>query len=146
MADREILLEIESRVENVPLVGLAADRVGRFFGMKDSQARAWQLAVVEAVNNVIEHSYGYESNHRVRIRLQAIAQRMCCEVSDTGKPIPEEVLSRLRADGSGLPAAEDLAESGYGMQLIATLADELDYTSRPGCNTLRIAFSIAASD
>jgi len=146
MPERELLMEIASRVENAALVGLAADRIGRFFGMSERTANAWQLIVVEAVNNVIEHSFSYETQHRVRVRLRLADEHMVCEIRDRGKPIPKQVLCKLKSDVSGLPAAEDLAESGYGLQLIATLADRFDYQSQAGTNTLRIEIRIAARD
>jgi len=135
-AERKIRLLIESRLEDVPLVGLAIRGL-----LKDAVADAVllyqiEVAVVEAVNNVIKHAYGLEADHDVEITVSLRPDFVLFMICDTGEtktcfdPVGFQFDPR---DIAHLP------ENGMGIPLMKNIMDEVSYGRRDekNCLTLR---------
>lgn len=132
-------LEIDSRLENVSLLGSAV-RGALATVLPDDQLFHWELCVVEAASNCVSHAYAGEAGHRVRVEVTIRPDRVEVRVVDSGRPAPVD-----RRAG-GLPAfdANDLstlAESGRGMFLIDSLVDSMTFDSAAGRNTLTLVKS-----
>lgn len=83
-----------------------------------------QLAVVEAVSNILEHSYGEDRAGDVRIeaRMETGGLRFC--LTDFGRSFnPDEV---------DPPALDGSKSSGFGIFLMQEIMDEVRYESIPG--------------
>lgn len=79
-----------------------------------------ELALGEALNNVIEHAYGGRGGW-VQVTLRAEGNELCLVVRDRGRPFRPPA-----------PPVDphDLRERGYGLLLIHRLASEVEW--RPG--------------
>jgi len=90
-----------------------------------------QLAVDEAVDNVITHAYKGDPAGRVRLTFELWPDRLVIQVRDWG----------LGFDPSAIPAPdfERFGGSGYGVYLIRQLMDSVTYepeTAEGNCVTL----------
>jgi serine/threonine-protein kinase RsbW len=98
-----------------------------------------ELALVEALTNVIRHGYGPEGGP-VRVEASALPPLVTLRISDWGRPIPGEALagaglSRFDFDPDDLA---ELPEGGMGLSLITVLMDDVAYRSDQGQNTLTL--------
>src|SRR3712207_2038365 len=79
-----------------------------------------EVAVSEAVTNVVVHAYLGEQPGEVRVRLELLRDEVALVVED---------------DGRGMMPRTDSPGLGLGLPLIATLADRFDAESVPGGGT-----------
>lgn len=94
-----------------------------------------EIAVVEALNNVVLHGYkGREGTIAAALVIRDAA--VSVEIRDRGQPVPEGALAAVRS----LDDLDPLAESGRGLGLIVGLSDRLDYASGPDGNRLTLEF------
>lgn len=133
-------LKLASRPEDVPLAGTAVSAIGRLVGLSDAAAQDLELAVCEAINNVIEHAYRGSPDRPVELHLSADAAMVVVEVRDQGiAATPERLLvpdlDSLDVDPSDILA---IAESGRGIPLMHLLLDELSYETADGWNRLTL--------
>lgn len=89
------------------------------------------LAVTEAVSNVIRHAYGEDSRHQVSIRAGLEQGRFVICILDTGPPF---------AGAADCPDLDSPQQGGYGLHLISAVMDEATWSRLPdGRNELRLA-------
>lgn len=95
----------------------------------DSDSAAWELALVEAANNAVEHAVGPARDKPVRIEILLGDFHVEARVFDNtpGFDFPSEV---------DLPDAE--AEGGRGIFLIKSLTESSEYLRSPTGNILRL--------
>ena len=98
-----------------------------------------ELALVEAVTNVVRHGYGPEGGP-IRIEGSHVPDGLVLRIFDWGRPIPGEALAgagarRFDFDPDDLEA---LPAGGMGLSLIAMLMDEVSYRCDAGQNMLRL--------
>jgi serine/threonine-protein kinase RsbW len=98
-----------------------------------------ELALTEAVTNVIRHGYGPEGGP-VRVEAEVLGDQMQLCIFDWGRPIPGEALAgagarRFDFDPDDLDA---LPAGGMGLSLIAMLMDEVSYRTDLGQNRLTL--------
>ena len=100
-------------------------------GASDEVAQAVELAVSEAVTNVVIHAYVGQEPGPVRLRCRGDRERLIVEVSD---------------EGVGIAARRDSPGVGHGLALVGALADTLEVGPRsdgPG-TTVTMSFAGAA--
>lgn len=98
-----------------------------------------QIAVAEAVNNLVEHG-ARTSDDRIRVTGQFRPARcVSIEICDSGHGLPDGVLPAGRCAPRGRSAA-DLPEGGYGWHLIRELTARIRYRRSGNCNTLTLDF------
>jgi serine/threonine-protein kinase RsbW len=132
---REIEIAIDSRLENVSLVGLAVHRIGEAAGLPSAESHHLELCTVEAVSNAIRHAYGGEQGHTVSVRLRLEPDRIEVRVRDEGRPLPEERRTPRRPDYD--PGnLESIPEGGWGLFLIHQMMDRVEYATDGGANVL----------
>ena len=90
-----------------------------------------QLALVEAVNNVIEHAYTMAPNQPIAISGECTKGTLRFQLRDRGRPMPLPL-------PSGVPAAPD-ASGGRGWQIIRAGFTEVSYARRDGVNLLTLS-------
>jgi anti-sigma regulatory factor (Ser/Thr protein kinase) len=99
-------------------VATARHALAEFIGGQRVDRAAVEVAVSEAVSNVVLHAYrDGDAPGRVRIRANLEGEVLRVEVADRGRGM------RPRADSPGL---------GLGLPLIAQLATHVDITSEHG--------------
>ncbi len=141
--DLSVVSTIRFRVENSPL---GARETMRSFVQQlrlqacdiDAVGRV-EIAVTEALNNVIEHACAHMPDGEIRLwsRLHRTDLVVC--LRDNGRPFPNLTLP------AGQPVSvdvhiSDLPEGGFGWNLIRTLVKDLRYRRRGelNCLTMRI--------
>ncbi len=101
-----------------------------------------QIALSEAVNNVVEHAYPGQSTGNVSIRCNLSHEELCIRISDAGPPFPNGQLPEgAPRDLSG--PLESLPEGGFGWFLIRELTNRLYYERHEGSNQLSLCFEMA---
>ena len=132
---------------DVAEVGRTAEYVNALLlDVLDEEGRfAVELALVEALNNVVLHGYRGDDGF-IDVYVGLSQDEVAIEVVDTGRPIPSEALAR--AGDTGLDAADDpldSAESGRGLALIMMNMDSVSYRADEGGNRLTLTRRIHPS-
>ncbi|MFO7802802.1 MAG: ATP-binding protein [Desulfovermiculus sp.] len=124
----QITLRIDSNLQCVRLVGLAVRGICSDLGLGQERAFCIELAVCEAVNNVIEHAYAGRSGHQVWVVVFTAPKHLTIEVKDTGMsfdisshvpPVPEQ---------NPISCAQDLPYRGRGLGIISSIMDTWAYS------------------
>jgi len=125
-------LIIDSRLEDVFLVGLAVRGICRQVIEEKEVPGHLELCVVEAVNNAIKHAYGGLPGNEVRISVTLFPDRVVLTVSDQGKKMAatNHFSDREPQQSDAMP------ESGMGLFIIHRAADQVEYSSKDGWNTM----------
>lgn len=138
---RTVTLRFDSRLENVELVARALRGMCGAAGVEARECARVELAVAEAVNNVIRHAYHRAPGHPVEIVFTLDDARFTIEVSDEGAPMPPRRTPVLDFDPADL---EHLPEGGMGLYIIHSVMDQVEYRSRGGRNSLVMTRRLAA--
>jgi serine/threonine-protein kinase RsbW len=137
MRPRAIELRIDSRLEDVSLLGIATRRIAEEAGFGEGDAYNVELCVTEAVTNAIRHAYGGEPGHDVTVRLVLHADRLEMAVLDDGSPVPEDRRAP-RAPAFDPADLSSIPEGGRGVYLMATLMDGLEFGTEGGRNRVQM--------
>ncbi len=102
---------------------------GHFVPAGASTDAVWaiEMALTEALANVITHGYAGDESQRIDLFLELHADRCEIEIVDFGEPFDESAYT-----------APDLTEArvgGYGVHLIEELMDEVERTATPDGGT-----------
>ncbi len=108
-----------------------------------------ELLVSELLTNVIKHSEPDDSNlHDFPVGLTVVADgdNLTLSVSEIGKPMDGEVVRKYTDTKIEMPATDgdlyDLPESGWGMQLIKSICDDISYERLDDSNVLHLCFDL----
>ena len=85
------------------------------------------LAVTEACANIIEHAYGGRSDRTIFLTATARDDRLSVTIRDTGERFDPSSVRR--------PDLEEPREGGYGMYLMDTVMDSVDYDHSAAAGT-----------
>jgi len=140
-AARTVSLRVESRLDHVELLGRAVRALCATSGVPARECAQVELALVEAVNNVIRHAYKLEPGHPVEVVFTVAADSFTIEVIDEGRPRPERPAPTLDFDPTDIA---HLPEGGMGLFIIHSVMDRVEYDSRDGRNTFTMARRLAA--
>ena len=135
MRSGAITLVIDSCLDHVFLVGVAVRGIARDAGLDELRAAQVELAVVEGVNNAIEHAYRGVRGQRVEVQVGIAGQRLTIEIADSGLTMQwdaECAAAELRA------LADPLADGGRGLMIIREVMDEVGYRSAGSRNVLSL--------
>jgi serine/threonine-protein kinase RsbW len=138
---RLVTLRVESRLDHVELVTRAVRALCATAGLAARDCAQVELAVDEALNNVIRHAYRGEPGHMIDVTFAQESARFTIEITDEGEPMPE-----------GRPVAFDfdptdiaqLPEGGMGVFLIHSVMDEVEYRRLGDRNALTMTRRLAA--
>ena len=141
---RRIKLVIDSRLENVSLIGLIINKLCSSIPLSDTESYQVELCVVEAANNSIEHAYGMEQGHEVEVIFTLHSDRLIVDVCDTGKPMEKEYIeqndvSLLEIDPNDI---DNVAEQGRGIPIMKHIMDTMTYKTERGRNCLTLTKNI----
>jgi len=124
-------------------IGTVVEKL-RVMGVPPTRADEVQIALAEAVNNVVEHAYSGTETGDVRIGCNLETDRLWICISDAGVALPDEKLP------PGMPAdvsvpQDSLPEGGFGWFLIRELTSDIHYQRSDGNNLLSLCFEINAA-
>jgi len=133
---KRIKLSIESKLENVSLIGVAINKLCSLIPLSDVESYQIELCAVEALNNSIIHAYGREENHEVAVFFTLYSDRVTLEVCDTGKPMDQDCwkkanISQFENDSNDL---DNIQERGRGLAIIKEVMDSVVYETKDGEN------------
>ncbi len=100
-------------------------------GLDDLAAFQLTCAIVEAVNNCIEHAYEGEPGHPISLLWLRNPDGVVVEIRDQGRP-----MAALPPEAVAMPEAD--AESGRGWHIIRQWTDSATYTRQANENVLRL--------
>ncbi|MDP9228651.1 MAG: ATP-binding protein [Actinomycetota bacterium] len=127
-ADPPLQLELEA---NAPSVGLARHAVSEFAEQAGADAGAVAIAVSEAVTNVVLHAY---------------TDRPAGTINVSASRNGEGILVTVQDDGRGIAPNPDSPGLGFGLALVAHLADEIGIRApADGGTTISMRFRYARS-
>ncbi len=128
-----IELWIDSRLENLDLLGPAVSGLAASLGFDDTERYNLELCAVEAVSNSIRHAYHGTPGHPVRLRIVVDDEHIEMRIADQGTPIPEERRAppTLEVDPVELDA---VSEGGRGVFLMHALMDAVSFGNEDGWN------------
>ncbi len=132
----QVVLEIPARTEFVSLVRLVVASTAEIGpDMAIERVEDLRVAVSEATTNAIEAQAESGSEARIGVRCVVSADEVVVSVHDEGGGFDPEGLRVLPAPGS----PERLGcESGLGVHLMRTLADETEILSTPSGTDVRL--------
>lgn len=133
-----IRLSVDSDIDQVELVARAIRTLCEGL-LSEDDAASVELAVVEAMNNVIKHGYHGRRGGSVEVGLTLSRAQVEVEIVDHATPIPQDFVQSasnpFAFDADDLP---NVPEGGMGLALIRMSMDEVDYVSGPEENRLRM--------
>ncbi|RYY96000.1 MAG: ATP-binding protein [Comamonadaceae bacterium] len=109
--------------------------------LTEAERDAVELAVTEALTNIIEHGYGGDRPEPVRLRVRDDDAGLAIDIWDRGRPIPDGLIEATDVATTFLfdPTDVDgLPEGGMGLALIKAAFDDVRYGSRDGVNRLHL--------
>ncbi|UWQ81323.1 ATP-binding protein [Leisingera sp. S132] len=121
-------------------VSSVVDRL-RTLGIPAARADEVQIALTEAVNNVVEHAYAENDPGDVRIQAKLSPEHLWVSIQDAGAPYPNGELPEGKPADVNVPA-KNLPEGGFGWFLIRELASQVQYERSEGSNNLTLCFEI----
>ena len=139
MADNEtreakrIRLTVDSRLEEVFLVGLAVRGICAYTPLNEMEVSQMEGCVVEVVNNAIKHSYHLQPGHDVDITISLYLERIEFSIGNTGEPMKSREPAKMDFDPKNVRA---LPEGGMGLYIVKSVMDEVSYQCLDGVNTV----------
>lgn len=134
---RTLHLTIDSRSECVELVSSAVRGLCRLTPLTTADLAGIELALVEAVNNAIEHAYHSEPGHPVMVAVDLARDRLSLRVRDRGTPMDSRQLDQVRELAEPDPADPNTwSHRGRGLILIKSCMETVEYRTDQGLNTL----------
>jgi serine/threonine-protein kinase RsbW len=118
---------IASRTTEIDDARAWAARQLRTYGASDDLVWEVELALTEALSNVIHHAYGGAETERIELGLRLDGGRVELEILHSGRPF--DPASYTAPDLDAAPAG------GYGLHVISELMDEVEQTDAPGRGT-----------
>ncbi|MFO7320143.1 MAG: anti-sigma factor antagonist [Chloroflexota bacterium] len=126
-------LRIPGLKDRIPAACDFVMHAARSAGLDERAVHHCQLAVDEAVTNIIEHGYrGDGLNQSIEIICRAERDRFVIVVVDDGPPFDP----LWQSDPDPLASMEDREPGGWGIYFIKKVMDEVVYTDEAGRNSL----------
>ncbi len=138
---KNITLSIDSNLDNLCLMGGAIRGVCHYLPFNERATQNLELAVTEAVVNVVKHAYGSKKGNRVIVHVSYYADRITVEIIDAGSPMDPVLLHRPEGD-----MIDPLKETGRGLFIIRSLMDEVSYESAGRMNKLKLTLFVKPPD
>ncbi len=120
-------LTIESRMEEVARARRWLTRHASDAGFPEDEVRRLGLAVSEACTNVIRHAYGGEPGKPIELHLEIDETSLKIRIRDLGR--------RFDLTGYEPPDLSEPQEGGYGILIIRSVMDSVEYDASTGEGT-----------
>jgi serine/threonine-protein kinase RsbW len=134
---RTISLAIDSRPECIELLSHALYGLVRLTALPAVDIAKIELAMVEAVNNAVEHAYHGEPGHPVVVEFRLAPGGFSLLVCDRGEPMdPRKLTESTEFVEPDRADPETWRSRGRGLGIIKSCVDSVEYQVRDGVNTL----------
>ncbi len=114
-------LLLDSRLEEITRARQWLTEHASAQGFSDKEVRNLGLVVSEACANVIKHAYGGRAGNPIELRLTIDERSLTLKICDTGV--------KFDLEGYQPPDLSEPHEGGYGVFIIHSLMDEVEYDS-----------------
>jgi len=115
------------------LAEFCAEGISGLFDAKE--AAMLEIAVVEGANNAVRHGYALEGGHPIELEMRHLGQGVEFILRDEGKAFDPATVSEPVLEWEKL---EDVPEGGWGVFLIHSIMDEMEYGRYDKINFLRM--------
>lgn len=113
-------------------------------GLPPAAAEDVEIALAEAVNNVIEHAYAGCRHHKIAVRARLSETELELRLVDNGRPLPGGHVPRHPCLDLDHPR-DALPEGGFGWTMIHQLTGHVRYQRRSGRNVLTLRFFLTGA-
>jgi serine/threonine-protein kinase RsbW len=126
---------IPNRIEAMPAIVAMVELFGAEHGVPDIVVNDLNLALDEALNNIISYAYAPEAEDEIAVRILLRSGEIVAEIEDGGKPfdplevVPPDFSVPVRGRKPG----------GLGIHFIRSLMDQVAHVRRDGTNRLRLS-------
>jgi serine/threonine-protein kinase RsbW len=132
-------LVIGSELANVPIVGSSVRTLCEELGVGSTEAAEIELAVVEAVNNAIQHAYAMHSGHEVAFSIEFDDGCVVARIRDSGRAMPPGTLEAVPDEPDFDPEVlTSVPTGGMGLVIMKQTMDAVRYESAGGENCLTL--------
>lgn len=125
-------LTLHNDVQEVPQLAAFIDEVAEACGIDMATAMSLNLAMEEAVVNVMNYAYPADSPGEVRIDASVADGKLVLTISDWGQPFDPTAVEPVDTSLD----ADDRPIGGLGIHLIRRYTDSLSYERRADMNVL----------
>ena len=108
-------------------------------GLPEEDRSSVEIALAEAINNVVEHACADNESGEVRTRCDLRQDCLWVTIRDNGSPMPGLQVPPLGENDLSGPK-NSLPEGGFGWNLIHLLTRTIDYSRTGGENRLALCF------
>ena len=130
-----IIFRVPARLADVRLMGLSVHALFADLGFNDVDAFQLELAITEAANNIIKHSYKFQEKATISLKFTTTPSRVTCVFADTGRFenfLKNNGLDDIATDTKTLPP------SSRGIFIICDVMDEVTYRRSGNKNILTL--------
>ena len=124
-------LRIQGRYNQLQSVRDMVQRGAEKAGFSSKECYACQLAVSEAVENIIRHGYGHEVPNEIKVSVISESGKLKIELTDDAPPF-NPTNNRKKRQWS----VDDPPIGGLGIHIIHSVMDDVDYKRQDGENRL----------
>jgi serine/threonine-protein kinase RsbW len=141
---RSIDIELTSDESAAALAADLVRVVAEKLELSDSAKAEVELAIVEAVNNAVEHSNKFDTSKRVFVAVSPSRARLVIRVADNGVGMSREVFERAAANMDHVASCEidELPQRGMGLSIIKMAMEDVSYEKSGDINVLTMKKSV----
>lgn len=122
-------------VQEVPKLAAFVDEVCEWMGFDPMLTMQLNLAIEEAVVNVMDYAYPPGTKGEVDIEVKADADKLMFTISDNGVAFDPTA----KAEVDTTLSAEERQIGGLGIHLVRHIMDHVEYERKDGRNILRLS-------
>lgn len=127
-------ITLSNNVKEIPLLTAFVEEICEFNGLDDMISMQMNLAIEEAVVNVMSYAYPEGSIGYVDIKAESDDTKMKFVITDSGKPFDPTTKEEV---DTTLPI-EERRIGGLGIFLVRKLMDNIEYEYKDGHNVLTL--------
>jgi len=127
-------IRISNDVDELQKLTTFIEEISEKVGLDDMQAMNLNLAMEEAVTNVVLYAYGEDEKGDIDIDCLCEENEMTFVITDKGKPFDPTQAS----DPDITLSAEERGIGGLGIFLVRKLMDSMTYERKNNCNVLSL--------
>ena len=126
-------IRIEGQYAQLQAVREMVRKAAEQAGFTSKECYACQLAVSEAIENIIHHGYGREVQNEIQVTVSITPGSLDIELMDDAPPF-NPANNRRDRDWT----IDDPPVGGLGIQIIHTIMDDVEYKRESGQNKLSL--------
>jgi serine/threonine-protein kinase RsbW len=128
---KEFEINISSDYDNVIKVSKGVRNFLEAEKIEQHVLHAFEICIMESVNNVIKHSYKEQKDKNICVRVKLNTKFIEMEIIDEGESRSKLEIPKLDYDPKDV---NNLPEGGMGLYIMNQIMDELSYSSKNGKN------------